>query len=243
MSNRLTVALRWLIAGTLAGGTLGSVGIAVAQTDESTTTTAPSSSAPSASAPAVPAAPGEPEPRRNRTPLTGDALEKAKAAALAAVPGATIKKAMTGAGGAAYEVRVQRPDGTPATVKLDENFDVTGIEEGRAGGRCHHGRGRPGGPGGEVTGETAEKVKAAALAAVPGATVDRTLQGRDGGYVALVTKSDGTRAAVKLDGSFNVTSVEDKAGRRGGRGHRHGPPPAEDRGSGNADATGTTTNA
>jgi uncharacterized membrane protein YkoI len=53
--------------------------------------------------------------------------------------------------------------------------------------------------------------KAAALAKLPGATVVRVETDADGdAYEAHVTKADGSRATVKFDKSFNVTSVEDR---------------------------------
>jgi hypothetical protein len=61
-----------------------------------------------------------------------------------------------------------------------------------------------------LTGDTAEKVKAAALAAVPGGTVQRVENDAEGSpYEAHVTKADGSQVTVKVDSSFNVTSTED----------------------------------
>lgn len=61
----------------------------------------------------------------------------------------------------------------------------------------------------ELTGSDAEKAKAAALKAVPGATVDRVETDADGAvYEAHLTKSDGTRVTVKFDKDFNVTATE-----------------------------------
>jgi uncharacterized membrane protein YkoI len=58
-------------------------------------------------------------------------------------------------------------------------------------------------------GATAEKVKAAALAAVPGGTIERVENDAEGAtYEAHMTKADGSHVTVKLDASFNVTSVE-----------------------------------
>jgi uncharacterized membrane protein YkoI len=60
-----------------------------------------------------------------------------------------------------------------------------------------------------LTGDTAEKVKAAALAAVPGGTIERVENDAEGAtYEAHMTKADGSHVTVKLDASFNVTSVE-----------------------------------
>ena len=74
-----------------------------------------------------------------------------------------------------------------------------------------------------LTGDTAEKVKAAALEAVPGGTVLRVETDDDGSpYEAHVRKTDGTEVVVKLDADFKVTSVDEFGGRGpGGPGGRH----------------------
>lgn len=67
--------------------------------------------------------------RSDETPLSGDALAKVKAAALAEVPNATIVRVETDADGhAAYEAHVLEGDGTPATVYVDKQFDVVSVE-------------------------------------------------------------------------------------------------------------------
>ena len=84
------------------------------------------------------------------------------------------------------------------------------------------GNGRPGGgPRGAVdesrsqrpdehllTGDTAAKVKAAALARYPGATVLRVETDSDGVYEAHLTTSGGQRVTVEVDRSFEVTGEE-----------------------------------
>jgi hypothetical protein len=61
-----------------------------------------------------------------------------------------------------------------------------------------------------LTGDDLTKATDAAKAAVPGATIDRVETDAEGAtYEAHVTKSDGSRATVKLDANFNVTSTED----------------------------------
>jgi len=61
---------------------------------------------------------------------------------------------------------------------------------------------------------SAEKVKAAALKAVPGGTVYRVeTDAGDGEYEAHMTKADGTEVTAKLDADFSVTAVEDGMGR------------------------------
>ena len=67
-----------------------------------------------------------------------------------------------------------------------------------------------GGPGGEraLTGDTAAKVKRAALARVSGGTVVRAETDAGGVYEAHVRRSDGTEVEVKVDRQFKVTAVE-----------------------------------
>ena len=62
-----------------------------------------------------------------------------------------------------------------------------------------------------LTGDTADKVKAAALAKVPGATVLRVEEGGPYAtkYHAHVRKSDGTEVVVLVDADFKATSVEE----------------------------------
>lgn len=63
-----------------------------------------------------------------------------------------------------------------------------------------------------LTGDTAEKVKAAALAAVSGGTVKRVETDAEGSpYEAHMSKADGSEITVKLDSNFKVTSIEDGA--------------------------------
>jgi uncharacterized membrane protein YkoI len=67
--------------------------------------------------------------RSDETPLTGETLAKVKAAALAEVPNATIVRFETDADGhAAYEAHVVKADGAPATVYVDKQFGVVGVE-------------------------------------------------------------------------------------------------------------------
>jgi hypothetical protein len=60
-----------------------------------------------------------------------------------------------------------------------------------------------------LTGDTAAKVKAAALAKVPGGTVERVETDSDHGspYEAHVRKADGTELEVLVNKSFEVTAV------------------------------------
>lgn len=60
-----------------------------------------------------------------------------------------------------------------------------------------------------LTGTTAAKVKAAALAAVPGSTVIRVETDSAGSpYEAHLKKADGTEVTVKVDKNFTVTATQ-----------------------------------
>jgi len=60
-----------------------------------------------------------------------------------------------------------------------------------------------------LTGDTADKVTAAAQGAVAGATVDRVENDAEGAtYEAHMTKADGTKVTVKVNADFSVASVE-----------------------------------
>jgi uncharacterized membrane protein YkoI len=152
--------------------------------------------------------------------LTGDTAAKAKAAVLAAHPGATIERLETDADGAKYEAHVTLADGSEATVKLDASFTVTATETGHDGhgGPGGHGPGDGGGPHTangiteeELTGDTAAKVEAAVVATYPKATIDRLETDADGAkYEAHITQANGTRTTVKLDASFSITGTSDE---------------------------------
>jgi hypothetical protein len=61
-----------------------------------------------------------------------------KAAALAAVPGATVIRVETDSAGSPYEAHMKNTDGTYVTVKVDSSFKVTETDDG-------FGAGPPGG--------------------------------------------------------------------------------------------------
>ena len=68
-----------------------------------------------------------------------------------------------------------------------------------------------------LTGTTAAQVTKAALAAVPGATVQRVTTEHAGAtnpYEAHLTKTDGTRVAVFIGGTYKVISIQADPGRR-----------------------------
>ena len=64
-----------------------------------------------------------------------------------------------------------------------------------------------------LTGDTAAKVRAAALAKYPGATVLRVETDSDGVYEAHLTTADGKRVTVEVDKAFKVTGEESGPGR------------------------------
>jgi uncharacterized membrane protein YkoI len=177
MKNRLvaTGLLVGLVGGGALGVALGVPGVSSAQTSPDTTVSAPvaSSATPApvdnsnkdaaheaAETPEQEAAeaagkagggPSGPHQANGKTetPLTGDELAKATAAAATAAPGSTVDRAETDADGDAFEVHVKNADGTQSTVKLNADFSVKTVEAGHAGGPGGHGRGGhgKGGPG------------------------------------------------------------------------------------------------
>jgi uncharacterized membrane protein YkoI len=165
------------------------------------------------------------DPRPPQTQLTGDTADKVKAAALDKVPGATVLRVESGGpSGSAYHAHVRKADGSEVVVLVNSNFEATSVQtrpEGGPGGPGHHGRG-PGGPGGPhggpgdhkpetaLTGDTADKVKAAALDKVPGGTVLRTETDSDSSspYEAHVRKADGSEVIVLVNSNFEATSVQ-----------------------------------
>jgi hypothetical protein len=136
-----------LVTGALVTGVgFGAAGVASAATSSSSPPSS-SSSPPSSSSSPPAGAPssGQGNPATlahgpGETLLTGTDLQKAEAAAKAAVPGATIVRAETDSSGASkYEVHMQKSDGTYVTVELDANFNavktISGFGAGPAGGQ------------------------------------------------------------------------------------------------------------
>ena len=80
-----------------------------------------------------------------------------------------------------------------------------------------------------LTGDTASKVEAAALAAYPGATVLRLETDSDGVYEAHLVAADGSRVTVEVGEDFVVTGTEQGGGPGGGHG---GGPGRSDDGAG-----------
>ena len=148
--------------------------------------------------------------RPQETALTGDTAAKVRAAALAEVPGGTVERIENdGDGHAAYEAHITKADRSRITVYVNQQFEVVSTEAGR-----DHGRGGPGGRRSDETalsGDTAAKVRAAALAKAPGGTVERVETDGEGNaaYEAHITKADGSRITVYVDKQFNVVKVDE----------------------------------
>lgn len=110
----------------LAGGlAVGVIGMASAQDQPSSTPSAPDSGQP-----AQPDQGNRDESKPQRSDeqlLTGSDADKAKAAALAKYPGATIQRVETDSDGV-YEAHLTTADGKRVTVEMDKNFTVTGEE-------------------------------------------------------------------------------------------------------------------
>jgi uncharacterized membrane protein YkoI len=174
------------------------------------------------------------ERRAPETALTGEAKDKAEAAAVAAVPGGTVLRSEEdGDGVAKYEVHMTDADGKPVDVYLDADFAVTAKRAGRAGGHPGDRHGPGGHHGTPLTGDAADKAKAAALAELPGAEVLEASEEESPAvagakYEVHVIRKDGTPAEVLLDADFKVLKVLDRPafGHRGGPGGPGGPPHA-----------------
>jgi len=151
MPLRSSMFRKAVLAGTLVTGAgLASAGIAAAAgAGTSSTNSAGNSNLAASTSNGSGSTNAPPDPATmthgpNETLLTGTDLQKADAAAQAAVPGATIIRAETDSSGASpYEVHMKKTDGTYVTVQLDSNFNVvktvSGFGAGPAGGQAPNG--------------------------------------------------------------------------------------------------------
>jgi uncharacterized membrane protein YkoI len=218
-------ARRWgtaaaLVAAGLAGGVIiaGTVSANAADTTPTPSTSASSGTTAGEGATGQGRTPADPSKsqRSDETLLTGDTADKVTAAALAKYPGATVERVETDSDGV-YEAHLVTADGTHVIVAVDKSFAVTGTQERGAG------RGGPGGKGGGVgetalTGDTADRVTAAALATYPGATVERVETDSDGVYEAHLVTADGTSVIVAVGEDFTVTGAQEMGAGRGPKG-------------------------
>jgi hypothetical protein len=137
---------RWSIERVVALGAIA-VGLAAGTYGVAAAATGSSSSGSSGIAAGLPVAAGTPaaaptagqpwgRQRSDETPLTGDALAKVKQLALAKVPGGTVIRVETDAdGNAAYEAHLTKADGTPATVYVNKQYQLVGVDSGMPGPR------------------------------------------------------------------------------------------------------------
>ncbi|MFN8035470.1 MAG: hypothetical protein U0V73_06020 [Acidimicrobiia bacterium] len=120
---------RWLVTAAIpVGVAIGAAGIAAAATGGSSTNSSAGNATPSAPNGAV-----NPEQMTNgpgETLLTGTTADQVKAAALAAVPGATVIRVETDSAGSPYEAHLEKSDGTDVTVKVSADFKATATENG-----------------------------------------------------------------------------------------------------------------
>ena len=123
----------------LAGAATGATGSSATDSSSaSTAATAPAATAPGAPAAGAPAAGAngsapDPSTMKNgpgETVLTGDTAAKVEAAALKAVPGATVIRVETDSSGSAYEAHLKKSDGSTTTVLFDKDFNVASTIDG-----------------------------------------------------------------------------------------------------------------
>jgi hypothetical protein len=173
MTNDRTTRSGLRTAGLAAAGVLAAVltaaGVAAAATSNPThTPSAPASAGASGSGSTQPGGtPIAPAPRGDRDgfdpggadpvrpdeeSVSSDVAERLSAAALKAVPGATVIRVETDAGDGEYEVHLRTSDGSLATVKLDGDYAVIGVQDGMGLGdpAPASGPGGPDGPDGDV---------------------------------------------------------------------------------------------
>jgi len=136
-----------------------------------------------------------------------------------AVTGGAIGASLLGSAGA------QTSDGSSTTVPAANGAPAGGQFDPTKGGHV----GQNGTKEELLTGDTADKVRAAAQTAVQGGTIQRVETDAEGSpYEAHMTKTDGSHVTVKVDKDFKVTSVENDGagpGGPGGPGRSGGAPP------------------
>jgi hypothetical protein len=124
-----------LVGAGVAAGAIGTTALGANAATPSATTGGHSAvqgaTAGSGTAPSGRPDPGGAKPvRSDESQVTGSKAATLKAAALKAVPGATVIRVETDAGDAAYEVHMKKADGSLVTVKFDKNLQQTAVEDG-----------------------------------------------------------------------------------------------------------------
>jgi hypothetical protein len=132
-----------LAAGAISGGILATA-LSASASGSASVTAASTVSSPSGGA--MTPGPGGAQPLRSDEKIvTGATAATLRAAALKAVPGASVYRIETDAGDGAYEVHMKEADGSLVTVKFDKNLKVTKVESGMgAGDPAPAGHGAPG---------------------------------------------------------------------------------------------------
>jgi hypothetical protein len=125
-------AVGLVAAGAVAGGILASSIGANAATPATTAagTTAATTAPPAATSPTNPGPGGANPVRSDESLATGTTLDTLKAAALKAVPGATIIRIESDSGDGVWEAHMTKSDGSLVTVKFDKSLTVTQVEQG-----------------------------------------------------------------------------------------------------------------
>jgi len=111
----------------LSGAAVGGAAVAGAATSHNGTTTAPVATAgqPPPAVRNMPA-PGTAAHEDAEKPVSGDAADKAKSAAVKAAGGGTAGDVTTDYFGKGYEVTVTKSDGTSVEIHLDSSFQAMG---------------------------------------------------------------------------------------------------------------------
>jgi hypothetical protein len=119
-AKKAAAALVAVTALAVGGAAIGSAATSQGTATTTTTTATPSTHAPPGNMPA----PGTAAHEDAEKPVTGDAAEQAKAAAVKAVGGGTTGDVTTDYFGTGYEVTVTKSDGSSVELHLDGSFNV-----------------------------------------------------------------------------------------------------------------------
>ena len=151
--RRWAAAAGLLAAGAIGGGILatslsasasGNASTAAASTVSSSTVSSSTVSSP-AGGMRMPGPGGAQPVRPDEKSVSSATAATLRAAALKAVPGATVYRIETDAGDGAYEVHMKKADGSLVTVKFGKDLKVTKVESGMgAGDPAPAGHGAPG---------------------------------------------------------------------------------------------------
>ncbi len=147
-ARRQLAAIALVAAGVAAGGVLAST-MSASAADSPATAGATAATSPAPSGGAAPAGVDESTSQRpDEHLLTGTDAERARAAALATYPGATVQRVETDSDGV-YEAHLVTADGQRLIVQMDASFAVTGTDTGGGtGGGDHDGDGPAAAPAG-----------------------------------------------------------------------------------------------